>query len=75
MSVRRHARGRRIGWLLLEAIEREAAELGVRRIVLETGQRQDAAPGLYERAGFVRIEPFGEYVDSPLSVCMAKRLS
>jgi hypothetical protein len=32
------------------------------------------AIALYERAGFARIPPFGEYVDSPLSVCMAKEL-
>jgi hypothetical protein len=29
---------------------------------------------LYAGAGFVRIPSFGEYVNSPLSVCMAKEL-
>jgi ribosomal protein S18 acetylase RimI-like enzyme len=48
--------------------------LGADRIVLETGERQAAALGLYESAGYVRIEAFGEYVGSPLSVCMAKLL-
>jgi hypothetical protein len=30
---------------------------------------------LYTNAGFVRIAAWGEYVDSPLSVCMAKTLA
>lgn len=30
---------------------------------------------MYERAGFVAIAPFGEYVGSPLSLCMGKRLT
>ena len=27
---------------------------------------------LYQREGYADIAPFGEYVNSPLSVCMAK---
>ena len=30
---------------------------------------------LYERAGFVRIPPFGEYVTDPTSICMEKVLT
>ena len=75
MFVRPSARGRSIGRLLLEALEAEARKLGVRRLVLEAGERQVEAIGLYERAGFVRIERFGEYVDSPHSVCMGKTIS
>ncbi len=41
---------------------------------VETGLRQGEALALYEGAGFSRIPPFGEYVNSPLSVCMAKDL-
>lgn len=67
-------RGRRIGGVVLAALEAEARRLGLSRVVLETGERQQEAIALYERAGFARIPPFGEYVDSPLSVCMAKEL-
>src|SRR5262249_25646208 len=42
---------------------------------LETGVRQRAALVLYERAGFVVVPAFGEYRDSPLSVCMVKDLT
>jgi transketolase len=59
---------------VLAALELEARGLGVHRIVLETGIRNPDALALYTRAGFAEIPPFGEYVGSPLSVCMAKDL-
>src|SRR5205814_2077970 len=36
--------------------------------------RQREALALYSRAGFSQIPTFGEYVGSPLSVCMGKEL-
>jgi hypothetical protein len=44
------------------------------RIVLETGDRQDAAICLYERCGFVAIPCFGKYADSKSSRCFEKIL-
>jgi GNAT superfamily N-acetyltransferase len=67
-------RGRGIGHAVLTALAAEGRRLGVDRLVLETGERQREALVLYGRAGFVRIPAFGEYVDSPLSVCMEMRL-
>jgi putative acetyltransferase len=67
-------RGRGIARQVLNALESEARQLGVRRLVLETGLRQVEALALYRRAGFVEIPLFGEYIDSPLSVCMEKDL-
>ncbi len=67
-------RGRRIGEAVLAALESEARRLGVTRLVLETGERQPEAMALYARSGFTVVDPFGEYVDSPLSVCMSKDL-
>jgi putative acetyltransferase len=75
MYVRPDQRGRGIGRRVLAALEAEARALGLRRIVLETGVRQAAALGLYETAGYVRVAAYGEYVSSPLSVCMAKDLA
>jgi len=75
MYVSPEARGHRVGRAVLAALETEARRLGLTRLVLETGVRQPEAIALYERAGFARIPAFGEYVDSPLSVCMAKDLS
>lgn len=69
------ARGHGIGRALLDALEASAPRLGVSRIVLETGVRQAPALALYERAGYTRIEPYGEYTASPLSICYGKTLA
>src|SRR5690606_15076637 len=75
MYVRPEARRSGTGAALLAALEDRARRLGANRLVLETGPRQHAALRLYERAGFVVIDSFGEYVDAPLSVCLAKPLA
>ena len=75
MYVKPSWRGRGVSRVLLSALEGEARRLGVSRVVLETGTRQHEALGLYRACGYTRVEAFGEYVGSPLSVCMEKRLS
>ncbi|MEU6641956.1 GNAT family N-acetyltransferase [Saccharomonospora sp. NPDC046836] len=75
MYVRPAARGRKVSRGLLGALEERARALGARRLVLETGTRHAAAIGLYRSAGFSDIEPYGEYVGSPLSLCLAKSLA
>ena len=74
MYVVPSVRGRGIAGGVLEALEAEARRLGVQRLVLETGIRQHAALALYRRAGYQPIPPFGEYLASPTSVCLAKDL-
>jgi putative acetyltransferase len=74
MFVAEQARGRGVGRALLEAVEAAARDRGIRTLRLETGEPQVAAIALYERAGYVRIPPFGEYVNDPTSVCMEKTL-
>ena len=74
MYVEPYARGQGVGRKILLTLQEEARRLGVARILLETGERQPEAIALYNRAGFLRVRAFGEYVDSPLSVCMAKDL-
>ena len=75
MYVEPGARGQGVGRAVLAALEAEGRRLGVTRIMLETGERQVEALALYSRAGFVRIPAFGEYVASPLSLCMGKEVS
>jgi GNAT superfamily N-acetyltransferase len=74
MYVEQPARGAGVGRALLSALEAEARSLAVRRIVLETGERQLEALALYSSAGFTRIPRFGQYAPSELSICMAKDL-
>src|SRR3954470_6172909 len=74
MYVCPEERCRGVGRKILDALEMEACRLGINRVVLETGIRNPEAIVLYEHAGFSRIPPFGEYVGSPVSVCMGKNL-
>lgn len=74
MYIRPQARGLGIGRALLAALEAEARALGLTRLLLETGTRQTEALGLYRQAGFLDIPAYGEYINSPLSVCMVKEL-
>ncbi|HZD72181.1 MAG TPA: GNAT family N-acetyltransferase [Actinomycetes bacterium] len=74
MYVAPLARRAGVGRRLLAELERHARRLGLHRLVLETGERQPEAIRLYERAGFLRIPAFGEYVESPASVCMGKAI-
>jgi putative acetyltransferase len=75
MYVAPSARGGGIGARILAELERHARELGIRRLLLETGERQVEAVRLYERFGFARVPCFGEYADAPLSLCMGKDLA
>jgi GNAT superfamily N-acetyltransferase len=74
MYVEPASRGLGVGRHMLDALEEEARQLGARELVLETGGRQPEAIALYSRAGFSRIDAFGDYEKSPLSVCMRKTI-
>jgi GNAT superfamily N-acetyltransferase len=74
MYVIRSARRAVVGGALLAHLGRTAADLGFRVMRLETGNRQLPAMALYESYGFVRIPPFGDYVNDPTSVCYEKRI-
>jgi len=63
-----------VGWAVLTGLEAAARELGALRLVLETGVHQEAAISLYRRAGFRRVECWGEYASSPISICYEKNL-
>jgi GNAT superfamily N-acetyltransferase len=68
MYVRPQFRGLGLGKLMLQHLADFARERGVTVLRLETGIHQSEAIGLYERFGFQRIPPFGEYKQDPLSV-------
>jgi putative acetyltransferase len=68
-------RGHGVGKTIVESLEHEARQLGVARVVLETGTRLAAAISLYRRMGYAPIPLFGEYLSSPdTSLCFGKSL-
>jgi putative acetyltransferase len=69
------SRGRGVARALLSFLEHEAAALGSTCFRLETGYLQNEAIGLYERMGYVKRGPFGDYVDDPNSVFMEKSVT
>lgn len=74
MWVDPSARGRGLARAVLAGLEEAGRALGLDRLVLETGVAQPEAIGLYASAGWERVAPYGEWRDSPLSVCFGKRL-
>lgn len=74
MFVLPRARGLRIGGRILDELEAVARSWGMNVARLETGVRQPEALGLYERAGYERRGPFGDYPEHPLCVFMEKEI-
>jgi GNAT superfamily N-acetyltransferase len=74
MYVLPEFRGTGLGRQLLEALEAEARRLGYSGMVLETGNRQPEALGLYLSAGYGSIPCYGAYASRALSMCFEKQL-
>ncbi|MCB5190999.1 GNAT family N-acetyltransferase [Methylobacillus arboreus] len=70
-SVRGHGLARR----LLTELEQQAAQQGIRRMLVETGDLQPAAISLYQRMGYQPIAPYGPYIGNPVSRCFEKWLA
>jgi GNAT superfamily N-acetyltransferase len=75
MFVRPQFRGSGLGRLMLDRLAEYTRQHGIDVLRLETGIHQKDAITLYERYGFQRIPPFGEYFDDPVSLCYEKRLN
>ena len=58
-------RGRGVARALLAAVEESARRHGRKRVILECGDRQPEAIGLYTSSGYERIPNFGYYADAP----------
>lgn len=74
MYVKPQWRGRGLSRVVLADLEQRARDLGATRIVLETGEKQPEAIRLYETSGYERIDGFGHYACSPMSVSFGKTL-
>jgi putative acetyltransferase len=75
MYTRPSHRGRKIGAQVVARVEALARAEGLKRLVLETGDRHPAAWAVYERAGFTRCGPVLDYPDSEWSVFYEKNLA
>ena len=75
MYTRPSHRGRKIGAMIVDQVVALARREGLRRLVLETGDRHPAAWTVYERAGFTRCGPVLDYPDSKWSVFYEKVLA
>ena len=74
MFVLPEFRGLKLGRRILEELENLARTSGLELARLETGIHQPEALLLYERAGYQRRGPFGDYSEDPLSIFMEKKL-
>ena len=74
MYVKPGYRGMGIASRMLSELERWSAELGAARAVLETGEKQTEAIGLYQKHGYRQIENYGPYVGRATSICFEKVL-
>ena len=74
MYVRPEFRGRGYAKQILKHLEELATARGFSKVRLETGISQPEAIGLYERNGYYKIPPFGDYWDDPLSFFYEKGL-
>jgi GNAT superfamily N-acetyltransferase len=74
MYVEPGSRGLGIGRKLLESLEEEARRLGYVAVVLETGDKQPEALGLYVSSGYERIPCYEPYASRELSLCFEKSL-
>jgi putative acetyltransferase len=72
MHTAEAARGRGIGQAMVDHLIRVALDRGFRQVSLETGTMPafSAARSLYARTGFTPCRPFGDYGESPNSVCV-----
>lgn len=74
MFVFPEMRGKQLAAQMLQELENWALEEGFTASVLETGRRQVEAHRLYERAGYSRIENYGQYEGMEDSICYGKEL-
>lgn len=66
--------GQGIGSKLVSLLMEWAAELGYRRMILETGELLAESCAVYKKLGFEIIPNYGPYVDMPESLCMGRSI-
>lgn len=75
MYVREESRGQGFAAAVLKELESWALELGLKALVLETGQKQTEAIQLYQKHQYIRIPNYPPYDGVENSLCFEKKLS
>ena len=68
-------RRRGLAQLIVDVLERSAAQAGHRSVVLNTGGRQPEALGLYAQLGYGPVAGYGVYACAPDAVFLGKDLA
>jgi len=74
MYVEPEQRGKGLSKEMISRLEQKAVSLGIGLLRLETGIYSSEALRAYERMGYCRTGPFGDYKPDPLSVFMEKTI-
>jgi GNAT superfamily N-acetyltransferase len=74
MFVSPAVRGKKLAQRMLQELESWAHELGFSSSVLETLYKQEAAIGMYQKAGYAIIDNYIPYVGLNNSICMKKSI-
>ena len=72
--VHNEYQGQGIGSRLVSLLIEWAAQLGYRRMILETGELLVESCAVYRKLGFTVIPNYGPYADMPESLCMAREI-
>ncbi|MBA3680234.1 MAG: GNAT family N-acetyltransferase [Bacteroidetes bacterium] len=74
MFVPPQHRGKGIASLILVELEKWCKELNYDKCILETGEKQHEAIGLYHKNNYKVIANFGQYTNVAASICFEKIL-
>lgn len=72
--VKKEYRRKGLAKQIMQSLEQKARETGYSKLILETGKLLKEAVKLYSGIGYKIIENYGQYVNMPESICMAKFL-
>ncbi len=72
MFVPPDKRGKGIASIVLKELEAWAKELGFKKCILETGEKQPEAISLYKKNNYKLIKNYGQYAGVEASLCFEK---
>ncbi len=74
MFVPLNYRSKGIASMVLKELEKWAGELNYTKCILETGEKQPEAIGLYKKHRYSIIPNYGQYANVKTSICFMKEL-